>query len=398
MSFFQILSADDRQKNSLCFVKSFISRARHFCIFCTALLLLSGAVFAAPILKQGSEGHDVFVLQQSLKKIGYPVEPDGIFGETTFNAVVSFQQSENLTPTGIVDRTTWHALQSRAADDSEQNAAESPIAAAPEIMLPESSAEDSAQPAVPSDPSTDSPAETAPQPAESETAPEISTPAEKQETKSALSPHPRPSALPAAPRPSTQGIQSSGPAVKPAPDKQQNPPAVSQPPQQPPAEPAPAKKPETEKKPVEQKEDAKPPQKTETAPEKAPFLPKSKVDSIINTAKKYTGTKYRFGGTTPKGFDCSGFVQYVFKQNGFSIPRTADEQYNLGKKIKKRAELEPGDLVFFSTYEKGASHCGIYLGKNKFIHVSSSKGVRIDSLDDSYWKPRWFGGKHIVKS
>ena len=112
---------------------------------------------------------------------------------------------------------------------------------------------------------------------------------------------------------------------------------------------------------------------------------------------KYIGTKYVFGGTTPKGFDCSGFVQYVFKQNGFSIPRTADEQYKLGKRIKKRAELEPGDLVFFTTYEKGASHCGIYLGKNQFIHVSSSKGVRTDSLDDSYWKPRWYGGKHIVK-
>ena len=64
---------------------------------------------------------------------------------------------------------------------------------------------------------------------------------------------------------------------------------------------------------------------------------------------------------------------------------------------EKQLRLEPGDLVFFSTYEKGASHCGIYLGKNQFIHVSSSKGVRIDSLDDSYWKPRWYGGKHIVK-
>ena len=133
------------------------------------------------------------------------------------------------------------------------------------------------------------------------------------------------------------------------------------------------------------------------APESAPFLPKKKVDAIIKTAKKYLGTKYVFGGTTPKGFDCSGFVQYVFKQNGFTLPRAADEQYKLGQRVKKPAELEPGDLVFFSTYEKGASHCGIYLGKNQFIHVSSSKGVRVDSLDDSYWKPRWYGGKHIVK-
>ena len=143
--------------------------------------------------------------------------------------------------------------------------------------------------------------------------------------------------------------------------------------------------------------ETKAPPKAEKVPEQAPFLPKNKVDAVIKTAKKHIGTKYIFGGTTPKGFDCSGFVQYVFKQNGFSLPRTADEQYKLGKRVKKRAELEPGDLVFFTTYEKGASHCGIYLGKNQFIHVSSSKGVRIDSLDDTYWKPRWYGGKHIVK-
>lgn len=133
------------------------------------------------------------------------------------------------------------------------------------------------------------------------------------------------------------------------------------------------------------------------APESAPFLPRAKAEAVIRTARKYMGTRYQFGGTTPKGFDCSGFLQYVFKENGYSIARTADLQYKLGKAVKKRAELVPGDLVFFSTYEKGASHCGIYLGKNQFIHVSSSKGVRVDSLDDAYWKPRWYGGKHIVK-
>ena len=76
----------------------------------------------------------------------------------------------------------------------------------------------------------------------------------------------------------------------------------------------------------------------------------------------------------------------------------ADEQYKLGKNIKSQKELVPGDLVFFSTYEKGAYHCGIYLGENKFIHVSSSKGVRVDELSDKYyWKAHWYGGKHIVK-
>jgi len=127
------------------------------------------------------------------------------------------------------------------------------------------------------------------------------------------------------------------------------------------------------------------------------ILSKSKVNDIIATAKKYIGSPYVFGGTTPKGFDCSGFLQYVFAKNGINIPRTADEQYYLGEKTKSVKQLVPGDLVFFTTYEAGASHCGIYLGGNNFIHTSSSKGVRIDSLKDDYWSPRYYGGKHIVK-
>ena len=132
-------------------------------------------------------------------------------------------------------------------------------------------------------------------------------------------------------------------------------------------------------------------------PESEPFVAKGKVHNILGTAKKYVGVKYVFGGTTPKGFDCSGFVQYVFRQHGFALPRAADEQCKFGRKAVDRKGLVPGDLVFFSTYEKGASHVGIYLGDNRFIHVSSSKGVRVDSMDDSYWKPRYYVGKHIVK-
>lgn len=132
-------------------------------------------------------------------------------------------------------------------------------------------------------------------------------------------------------------------------------------------------------------------------PEGPLFLDKSKVSSIIASAKKQIGVPYVYGGTTPKGFDCSGFLQYVFAQNGFKIPRLADDQYALGKKTTSRSQLEQGDLVFFATEGKDVSHCGIYLGNNQFIHASSSKGIRIDSLDDVYWKPRYFGGKHIIK-
>ena len=133
------------------------------------------------------------------------------------------------------------------------------------------------------------------------------------------------------------------------------------------------------------------------APNGKAILPASKVSDVIKTAKSDMGTPYVFGGTTPKGFDCSGYLQYVFQKQGISIPRTADEQYKLGLRTKSTKELVPGDLVFFETYEKGASHCGIYLGKDEFIHASTSKGVRIDALSNDYWKPRFLGGKHIVK-
>ena len=136
--------------------------------------------------------------------------------------------------------------------------------------------------------------------------------------------------------------------------------------------------------------------RAQKAPESAPFLGRDKVASVIATAKKYIGTPYKFGGTTPKAFDCSGYLQYVFKEHGMAVPRTADEQFKLGKSART-SELEAGDLVFFETYEAGASHCGIYLGDGKFIHASTSKGVRIDELAGDYWKTHFYGAKHIVR-
>lgn len=135
----------------------------------------------------------------------------------------------------------------------------------------------------------------------------------------------------------------------------------------------------------------------QVVPESKPFLPRNKVSGIIGTAKKQIGVPYVSGGTTPKGFDCSGFVQYVFAQNGMTIPRTADVQYGLGKKSSISA-LEAGDLVFFHTDSSGTvTHCGIYLGKGQFIHASSSKGVRIDLLSNEYWKKAFVAAKHIIK-
>lgn len=134
---------------------------------------------------------------------------------------------------------------------------------------------------------------------------------------------------------------------------------------------------------------------TVTAPYGKPFITAGQGSQIVATGKNYIGVPYVFGGTTPSGFDCSGFLQYVFKQNGITIPRLADEQYKLGKSVSP-SQLEPGDLVFFSTYEPGPSHCGIYVGGGNFMHASSSKGIRIDALSNEYWRPRFLGAKKII--
>lgn len=120
------------------------------------------------------------------------------------------------------------------------------------------------------------------------------------------------------------------------------------------------------------------------------------IDNIIRTAKRYQGVPYLWGGTTPNGFDCSGFTQYVFGLNGIRLPRTADVQYELGISLRYE-QLQPGDLVYFSTYEPGPSHNGIYIGDGKFISATSSRGVAIASMTSSYWGPRYIGAKRILR-
>lgn len=239
-----------------------------------ALTLVAATAAASPTLRPGSTGHDVLLLQQRLKGLGYGItSADGVYGSETDRAVAEFQRDQKIRITGIVNNATWRAL---------KNA----------------------------------------KPKKQKWGSDVTPPTKKD----------------------TGAITAKGPL----------------------------------------------------APNNAPILPKSKVNSIISTAKTYIGTPYQFGGTTPKAFDCSGYLQYVFAKNGINIPRTADEQYKLGLRTKSSRELTAGDLVFFTTYEPGASHCGIYLGGGEFIHASSS-GVRIDELSNSYWSPRYLGGKHIVK-
>lgn len=118
---------------------------------------------------------------------------------------------------------------------------------------------------------------------------------------------------------------------------------------------------------------------------------------ITELARKYLGTQYVWGGSTPSGFDCSGLVQYVFGKNGVSVPRTTYNQIAVGASVSPD-KLRPGDLVFFDTdkSKSGPDHVGIYLGGGKFIHAPRpGSGVKISSLSDSYYMARWMGGRRI---
>ena len=121
---------------------------------------------------------------------------------------------------------------------------------------------------------------------------------------------------------------------------------------------------------------------------------KQEVARLLNIALRFGGVPYVWGGATPAGFDCSGFVQYVFGQIGVNLPRTADVQYELGRKVMK-ADLQPGDLVFFETYEPGASHDGIYVGDDRFVGANSGTGVAVAALSDPYWSSRYLGARRL---
>ena len=124
------------------------------------------------------------------------------------------------------------------------------------------------------------------------------------------------------------------------------------------------------------------------------------VVSLIDTGLGYLGIRYRKGGNGPEsgGFDCSGLVKKVFGTSmGLSLPRTAAEMAKTGDKVN-RQELMPGDLVFFNTLNRAFSHVGIYLGNSQFLHSPRTGGVvRVESMDVSYWRKRFNGGRRLVQ-
>jgi peptidoglycan DL-endopeptidase LytE len=116
----------------------------------------------------------------------------------------------------------------------------------------------------------------------------------------------------------------------------------------------------------------------------------SKVNTLVAESKKYMDSPYVWGGTSPSGFDCSGYLNYVFAKVGVSLPRTVA---TIWRETTTVANPRVGDIVFFETYTSGPSHAGIYLGNNKFIHAGSSTGVTISDFTSSYWKNRYLGAK-----
>jgi cell wall-associated NlpC family hydrolase len=117
--------------------------------------------------------------------------------------------------------------------------------------------------------------------------------------------------------------------------------------------------------------------------------------ALVGTALNLRGTPYRNGGSDLTGFDCSGFTQYVFAQHGIGLPRSVEEQVQIGKKVKPE-ELASGDLVFFSTVSRGASHVGIVVGGDEFIHAPTSNGVvRVEHLSSTYWSQRFLEARRV---
>ncbi|WP_409317281.1 C40 family peptidase [Pseudomonas sp. KCJK9016] len=134
---------------------------------------------------------------------------------------------------------------------------------------------------------------------------------------------------------------------------------------------------------------------------KKPYQLPVLADSILERGMSLIGTRYRFGGTSEAGFDCSGFIGYLFREEaGMNLPRSTREMINVDAPLVARSNLEPGDLLFFATNGRRGrvSHAGIYLGDNQFIHSSSrrSGGVRIDSLGDSYWSKSFIEAKRAL--
>lgn len=130
--------------------------------------------------------------------------------------------------------------------------------------------------------------------------------------------------------------------------------------------------------------------------ERARPSPASAASPVVSVAQDLLGTPYRYGGASPAGFDCSGFVQYVYARTGVNLPRSAADQYAAVRRVSV-SDLRAGDILFFQVSRRKVSHVGIYVDRGRFIHAPSS-GKRVDyaSIRDGYWSSRLVGAGRVL--
>lgn len=121
------------------------------------------------------------------------------------------------------------------------------------------------------------------------------------------------------------------------------------------------------------------------------------IRNLFSNIRQYLGIPYRFGGESTSGFDCSGFVRFMFnKELDVNLPHSSREMANMGTRVE-RDELKPGDLVFFKNSSNNINHVGIFIGNDTFVHSSSSRGITRDTLNESYYSKRFAAAVRIVE-